>query len=840
MNKMTKILALVLALLMVVPMALACKGDKNDPTKAPDGTNDPSETETPVDDKEYTYNLSMGSTPSTWNPHTWETNADSAIMSYLETPLVDVTIGEDGGFMWVYEMATEINDITATYADREKWLPKLDENGMLSEDGEYPTEHFIYEIKLNPDATWENGTPINADTYIYSMQQCISSEMKNYRASSYMSGEIELKNGANYFNNDLVGYPIMEDVIVNRDKENVYTYHANFTTEAEAYVTVDNPVFFFGGSMKAYYEGGYQGYFTADDGTDYYTVIADYIAENDAADGFEDGYAIYSDELFEALDFIRAKFNDSFEEAWKEFLVVQNGSIEETPWEDVGLIKVDDYTLIYVLENSVTPFYFHTNMTSNWLVYEELYEAGKETIENLTTTDYGTNVDNYIGYGPYKLTSFETNKQFILDRNENWYGYSDGKHEGQYQTTKVVYDIVTEHATALMLFQQGKLDEVDITADDMQDFRASENLLKTDQTYTYRYIFATDVDALEQLENDAGDGSNKRILSYDDFRKAISLSINRDELCAQATPGYKPAYYLLNSLYYYDVENDTNSVYRNTDEAKEAVLRLYGIEYGAGTAYETIDDAYAAVTGYDVEEARRIFEEVATQAIADGLYTEGQDINITCYATASQSLSTDYQTENEMLNEYIAEATKGTKLEGKINVTYVAGIENRYADVALGRVEMARGAWGGAAFYPFSTIRVYCEPDYMGGADAIHESCGFDPTTESFSIEIDGETITKTFQDWAKSINDSQQYANYPDKCLLILSHLESNILGAYSCIPFACDVVVSMYSNQIQYATLDYDIMYGYGGIRLMTYTMDDAAWEAYVAENGGEIDYK
>ncbi len=33
---------------------------------------------------------------------------------------------------------------------------------------------------------------------------------------------------------------------------------------------------------------------------------------------------------------------------------------------------------------------------------------------------------------------------------------------------------------------------------------------------------------------------------------------------------------------------------------------------------------------------------------------------------------------------------------------------------------------------------------------------------------------------------------------------------------------------------------MYGYGGIRLMTYKYDDEAWAKYVADNGGTLSYE
>lgn len=812
MNKMTKILALVMAMLMVLPVLAACKkddGETDKPTAEPG-----KETQVPSSNAEYTYNLTMGASPATWNPHTWETNADSEIMSYLEMPFVDTTIADDGvNFKWVYEMATSVEDVTATYEDREKWL-------VAGEDGSLPTANVIYKIELNPNAKWQDGTPINADTYIYSMQQCISPEMKNYRANSYTEGSSAIKNAKAYFNNDKAGKPNYIDA-AGQDVEG-----------KDLIVSVEAACVFFGGALKDY-SADYADYFKDADGNDLYKVIEDYVKANGT-----DGYAVVDEATLNAIKTVAENFGQP--ENYLEFLFIQDGLVEEMPWENVGLIKGGDYTIYYVLENAETEFYFLTSLTSNWIVYKDLYEAGKETINDLVSTDYGTEIANYQAFGPYKLTSFEKDKQFVLERNENWYGWTDGNHEGQYQTTKVVYDIVSDNQTALMLFNQGKLDEISLNADDMQIYRASENLLKTDQTYTYRWIFATDFEKLKALENDAGDGSNKQIIGYDEFRHAMSLAINRSELCAQATPGYKPAYYLQNSLYYYNIENDENSIYRNTTQAKEAVLRVYGIEYGEGKEYATVDEAYAAVTGYDVEEAKKLFEEAADRAIAEGRYTEGQEIKITCYATAAQSLSTDYSNECQMINDYFAKATEGTKLEGKITVEYKAAIENRYADVAAGKVEMARGAWGGAAFYPFSSIRVYCEPDYMGGLDAIHESCGFDPTTEKIIIPIDGQDKEDTYQNWAKAINDPTQYAGDIDKCLLILSYLESNILSGYHCIPFACDAVVSMYSYQIKYATTNYNIMYGYGGIRLMTYNYDDAGWDEFVKAQGGELDYK
>ncbi len=761
---------------------------------------------------EYTYHLSMAASPINWNPHAWEMNNESELMGFIEMPLVDVTIAEDGvNFEWVFEGATDLEDVTATYADREKWLTP-------DKDGNLPTEKLIYKISLNPDAKWADGTPINADTYIYSMQQMLDPAMKNYRANSYFEGDTAIKNAKLYYNNDKAGQPIYE--------------MANATVEAEKfYVDLTQDCTFFGGPAKDYY-----------DSADYHSCFVD----AEGVDVFEkwakqEGWIEVTDEIKADLIFMGAAFGDPNEEDWKEWCSVITGEYATTPWEDVGLLKADDYTLIYVNETPVSAFYMKSMMTSNWIVYEPLYEAGKKQVEDLVTTDYGTSAETYMSAGPYKLATFEEDKQFILERNENWYGWTDGKHVGQYQPTRVVYDIIPEHATALMAFEKGDLDSVALTADDLINYKMSDYLLKTDLTYTFRYIFATDLEKLTALEQEANDGSNKKVLYYDDFRKAISLSMNRAQFCADCTTGYKPAYYLLNSLYYYDIENNTESQYRNTKAGRDAVLRLYGVEYGEGKAFADDVAAYDSVNGYDVEQARALFQKVYEQAIADGNYTAGQKVHIRCEAKANAIAAEDTR-QQEYLNDYVAEATKGTGFEGLVDFEFLGNIANRYDDVALGKIEMIRGAWGGAAFYPFSTIRVYCEPDYMGGTTKIHESCGWDPTAETITIPLNGEDRTETIQNWAKAIQPAGEFGGdeYADTRLYILSYIETAILGSYQCIPFGCECECTLFSKKIEYATEDYNIMYGYGGIRLMKFNYNDAEWAEFVASQNGTIDYK
>ena len=195
---MKKLLAMLLALVMVLSLA-ACAGNEPAETPAEPSETQPTEPAEVAAPASYTYKSYSTALGSNWNPHTWETNGDSAVMGYIESPLCTMSIldSENGVYQWVMVAAESITDVTAdNQADLTKYAVNLPE-GQAAEE----TEHgFVFEIKLNPDMKWQDGTPINADTYIYSMQQLLAPEMKNYRANLYYSGESAVAGGASYYN----------------------------------------------------------------------------------------------------------------------------------------------------------------------------------------------------------------------------------------------------------------------------------------------------------------------------------------------------------------------------------------------------------------------------------------------------------------------------------------------------------------------------------------------------------------------------------------------------------------------------------------------------------------
>lgn len=59
-------------------------------------------------------------------------------------------------------------------------------------------------------------------------------------------------------------------------------------------------------------------------------------------------------------------------------------------WNDVGLVKTGDYQLTLYVSTAIEEYYLKYNLSSNWIVYEPYYEAGKSENGKLVITNYAT------------------------------------------------------------------------------------------------------------------------------------------------------------------------------------------------------------------------------------------------------------------------------------------------------------------------------------------------------------------------------------------------------------------------------------------------------------------
>ena len=499
-------------------------------------------------------------------------------------------------------------------------------------------------------------------------------------------------------------------------------------------------------------------------------------------------------------------------------------------WEQVGILKTGEYQLVLITTAPVRDpdFYVPYYLMDTYLVYQPLWEqcktyfdkngntvaAGSDAVASITT-NYATSLDTSISYGPYKLTYFELDKQITLERNESWFGYHDDRHQGQYQTDRISCQIISNHATALLAFLNGDLDSIGLQAQDMADFSGSPYLRYLPQSYTTKLTFNTSAKALS--------ARGAQVLSNVYFRQAFSLAIDRTRFAAAYTSAGEPGYGILNHMYIYDPY--TGATYRGSEGAKNALVRLYGLEEAP---FGGLEGAYRAITGYDPEKARGLMQLAYEQCVKQGLYDGESPITL--------QLSV-YQAEDNLvqmfhfLQDAMALACKGTGFAGKITLQMAVDADY-YATMESGLTDMIFSTWGGSSYDPYGVLyRCYCD---AGAAEFPNQmEYGFDAGNVDVALVIDGETYRASLQTWARWVASDTQipglrpFREYDaaTRCKLY-ADLEFAYLSQYVVTPLYYRNSAQMLSQKGDYPTATYVDPVEFGGIRFYTYFYDDTAW--------------
>lgn len=481
---------------------------------------------------------------------------------------------------------------------------------------------------------------------------------------------------------------------------------------------------------------------------------------------------------------------------------------KKVTWEEVGLKATGEYELTYILSRPCSNFYFCYNGGIN-AVRIDLYDSLKEETGDIVKTKYGTNVDTFDTYGPFKLAEYQENKSQKYVKNDKWFGYTDTEFEGWVPDyTAIDAQVVDEHATRLQLFLQGKADSVSLNAQDMQVYGSSDYLLLSPESFTTKFSFNTDIDKLRAMETP---GVCKTMPAYIEFRKAFSRMVNRKEYCQALTASHIPGFGLFNRLYLSDPEKGI--VYRDIDRAKQAMLTVYG------------GNDVDAITGYDLEEARKLFQEAYEKAKADGNYREGDTIEIkfTLYQDDEQS-----QKIINFLQDAIDLATKGTGFEGKCKLTLIADTDY-YTKAAQGDFEIIFSTWGGAAMNPFGLTDVYCN-------DAKRNEYGFTPSKEVLKATVGGKEYEMTYTEWSQELISGQWANADPSLRGEVLAVIEEGLLLQYRAIPLYYRMSGSLTSHRLTYECDEYINNVGFGKQFL---NMDDEAWAKHIAESNNKLEY-
>ena len=116
------------------------------------------------------------------------------------------------------------------------------------------------------------------------------------------------------------------------------------------------------------------------------------------------------------------------------YLVYQFTYPSDLGFETVGVIASGEYELTIVLDKSLAGFDLLYNLSgvATQLVKVDLYDAcmTSEVVDGVEvfTSTYNTSLETTASFGPYKMSDYQTDKSMHFVRNDNWFGYTDGKH----------------------------------------------------------------------------------------------------------------------------------------------------------------------------------------------------------------------------------------------------------------------------------------------------------------------------------------------------------------------------------------------------------------------------
>ena len=777
---------------------------------------------------QYTYSTYTAVSPSNWNELTYQDNNDTQIMSYIGSAFYSYNFKYDangailpGEFVMEYEAATALKDVSAEYA--EAWGLPAGQKG------------YAYQITLRQDLCWEDGTPIKAEDFVYSMQEQLNPLFQNYRADSFYVGATIIKNAEAYVKQ---GQTTFVDNCIDADAAATTYAVADLVKGDDGVYDLPNgrPVKFALKTALAWCGGD-----TVTDCKSYLDADS-YDALAALAD--EDGNVDVTDETIALVTTLIDTDDWGHEPASNVPLyMVYEKEFEAVAWEKVGMfVGPTEYDIVLVLDKALPllkedgslSYQAAYNMASLPLVKKDLYESCKvapTTGNTLWTTTYNTSKETSAAWGPYKLESFQSGKEYVLVRNDKWFGYNDAKYEGQYQTDKIVCKTVEEWNTAWLMFLAGEIDGIGIDVSVADDYKGSDRAYYTPDDFVASLQLQS---SKEQLKARESEGINKTILTYTDFRKALSLAINRADFATKTTTSSLAGFGLFNSMHYYDVEN--GGVYRNTDAAKQVLCDIYGVDV---SQFNSLDEAAESITGYDLEQARELVRSAYAEALANGDIKETDKVELTFGTSAINETVTR---RHNYIKEAWIELVKETPLEGRLQFSADAELSAAWAtDFRAGKYDVCMGGWSGAAWDPGYFLLAYLSPAYM-------YSTAWDTSSQEMTFQLPGvmdEPETMTLMEWYNCLNGVGDYdfsANEleQEQRLPLIAALEKEVLQVYYSVPLYNSFAASLISYKVDYVTYEYNTFMGYGGVRYMTYNFDDYQWAKEVAKNNNELNYK
>jgi len=184
--------------------------------------------------------------------------------------------------------------------------------------------------------------------------------------------------------------------------------------------------------------------------------------------------------------------------------------------DELGVEAIDDYTLEVTLDSAV-PYLFE-------LLTNPVYYPQNEEFVTEQGDDYALEVDNLIFNGPYKLTKWDHDQGWVLEKNEDYWDAEEVK------TNKIDFKVVKDTATEVNLYESDTIDVANLSSDFIDEYNDSDDYVTAIQSEMYFL-------RLNQKNEDLQNVNIRRALDMAYDKKEMSESVLKN--------GSIPAYFLI-------------------------------------------------------------------------------------------------------------------------------------------------------------------------------------------------------------------------------------------------------------------------------------------------------
>ncbi|MBR3865560.1 MAG: hypothetical protein IKM67_02470 [Clostridia bacterium] len=179
----------------------------------------------------------------------------------------------------------------------------------------------------------------------------------------------------------------------------------------------------------------------------------------------------------------------------------------EGSWDDVGIKKIDDYTLDFYSIRPVTQLQARRGIGAGTVLHKETFL--KTLSEDKSYTAYGTDIDQYVSSGPFYIKEWIPDAKIVLERNPDFIYADKIKIEG------INFVAIPDAQTALELFIKGDIDAVDISYEHWQTYEEDPRVHNFyDDSLMYMFI-------------NLGNPNQNNLLGKLNFREALYYGIDR-------------------------------------------------------------------------------------------------------------------------------------------------------------------------------------------------------------------------------------------------------------------------------------------------------------------------